>query len=166
MGAPRNQKLSPARRKGDRMSLKTLYNTDFAAWSDQTAALIRAGQFAEIDFQKVAEEIEDMGKSERAAVWSHLNRLLLHKIKQIIQPERDSASWRVSIESARQAIRQRIKSSPSLRPYLQQNLQEIYREAIKLALIETEMEFAAVPDECPWDLGALLDEPPKEALAN
>jgi hypothetical protein len=142
------------------MAGKTLYDTDFAEWSVHTAALIRAGRFDEIDAENVAEEIEDLSKSERSAVWSHLNRLLLHKIKQIIQPERDCASWQVSMESARQALRQRIKLSPSLRPYLEQNLQEIYQEAIALALIETGLEHAAVPDECHWDLDTLLESKP------
>jgi hypothetical protein len=133
-----------------------LYETDFAEWSARTAALIRSGRFHEVDAESVAGEIEDLGKSERSAVRSHLNRLLLHKIKQIVQPERDGASWQVSIASARQAIRDRIKSSPSLGPYLQQNLQDIYQEAVELALIETGLEHAAVPEECPWNLDALL----------
>jgi hypothetical protein len=67
---------------------KTLYDTDFAEWSAGTAALIRSGRFNEIEAESVAEEIEDLGKSERSAVWSHLSRLLLYKIKQILQPER------------------------------------------------------------------------------
>ncbi len=138
------------------MFAECLYDVDFAEWSARTADLIRSGRFNEIDAGNVAEEIEDLGKSERAVVWSRLNRLLLPKIKQTIQPERDCASWRVSIESARQAIRQRIKFSPSLRPYLERNLQEIYQEAIELALIETGLEHAAVPAECHWDLDTLL----------
>src|SRR4051794_9481498 len=109
---------------------KTLYDTDFAEWSRRTAALIRAGRFTEIEVENVAEEIEDLGKGERSAVWSHLNRLLLHKIKQIIQPERDCSSWQVSIASSRQTIERLIKTSPSLRPYLQQILQETYEEAL------------------------------------
>src|ERR1035438_8668610 len=92
----------------------------------------------------------------RSAPWAHLSRLLLHKIKQVLQPERDCASWWVSITSSRQAIRRLIQSSPSLRPYIQQNLQEIYQDALELALIETGLEHAAVPAECPWDLDTLL----------
>ena len=135
---------------------KSLYDTDFAEWSARTAALIRSGRFNEIDAESVAEEIEDLGKSECSAAWSHLSRLLLHKIKQVLQPERDCASWWVSITSSRQAIRRLIQSSPSLRPYIQQNLQEIYQDALELALIETGLEHAAVPAECPWDLDTLL----------
>jgi|SRR5471030_1029448 Domain of unknown function DUF29 len=135
---------------------KTLYDTDFAEWSARTAELLRAGRYDELDIENVAEEIETLGRNEHSAVQSHLTRLLLHKIKQIIQPERDGPSWQVSIASARQALRDRIEGSPSLRTYLQKRLQKIYRDAVELALIETGLEHAAVPDECPWALDALL----------
>jgi hypothetical protein len=135
---------------------KTLYETDFAEWSVRTAALIRAGRFSEIDTESVAEEIEDLSKSQQSAIWSHLSRLLLHKIKQIIQPERDCASWQVSIASSRQSIQRLIKISPSLQPYIQQILQETYKQALEIALIETGLEHAAVPEQCPWDLDTLL----------
>jgi hypothetical protein len=34
--------------------IKTLYETDFAEWSDRTAELLRAGRFAEVDIENVA----------------------------------------------------------------------------------------------------------------
>jgi hypothetical protein len=32
----------------------------------------------------------------------------------------------------------------------------VYQDALELALIETGLEHAAVPNECPWALDALL----------
>jgi hypothetical protein len=49
---------------------KNLYDTDFAEWAGRTADLLRGGRLAEVDLQNVAEEIEDLGKSERSAVRS------------------------------------------------------------------------------------------------
>jgi hypothetical protein len=136
--------------------MKSLYDTDFAEWSDRTAELLRARRFDEADIENVAEEIQSLSKSEQSAVWSFLQLLLMHKIKRIIQPEGDGASWRVSIEKARQALENRIADSPSLRSYLQVNLQKIYRQAVTLALLETDLEHAAVARQCPWDLDTLL----------
>ena len=65
------------------------YRGTTPADAERTAELIRSGPFSEIDAESVAEEIEDLGKNQRSAAWSHLNRLLLHKIKQSIQP----AQW-------------------------------------------------------------------------
>jgi len=141
---------------------KTLYETDFAEWSSQTAGKLRAGRLEDLDLENVAEEIESLGRNEHAAVRSQMKRLLMHKLKQMIQPERDGTSWRLSIADARQTILSHIKDSPSLRKYLRDNLQEFYRDALELALIETDQAAAAepvpgpVPTDCPWTLDALL----------
>src|ERR1700683_2873050 len=96
-------------------AIQTLYDTDFAEWADRTAELLRARQFGDIDWESVVEEIETLGRSERAAVRSRLRRMLLHLIKQRVQPEPDVASWRSSAASARSEIRNDIRDSPSLR---------------------------------------------------
>jgi len=135
---------------------KSLYDTDFAEWSDRTAELLRSGRFDEVDMENVAEEIASLGKAERKAVRSQLQRLMMHKIKQQIQPERESKSWSASIAEARQAILEDLEDSPSLRLHLQQNLRKIYHRAVELALIETRLDHAPMRDECPWDLDSLL----------
>ena len=48
----------------------TAYDTDFAAWAAEQAGLLRAGLVNSIDFRNLAEEIEDMGKSEQRAMES------------------------------------------------------------------------------------------------
>ena len=54
--------------------MKTLSDTDFAEWAARTGGLLRRGRFTEVDLQNVADEIEDLGKSERSAVRSQLRR--------------------------------------------------------------------------------------------
>ncbi len=136
---------------------KTLYNTDFAEWAARTAELVRAGRIEEVDLMHLAEEIEDLGKCERKAVRSQLRRMLLHLIKQEIQPDRDGATWRASVADARQEIVDDLADSPSLRPYLEVHLQEIYRQAVALAVIETGAA-TTVPEQCPYTLDQLLKE--------
>jgi hypothetical protein len=41
------------------------YDTDFYAWANEQAALLRAGKLAEADLPHIAEEIESMGKAEK-----------------------------------------------------------------------------------------------------
>jgi hypothetical protein len=120
----------------------SLYDTDFAEWAKRTAALIRSGRFSEVDAESVAEEIEGLSKSEQSAVRSSLGILLVHKIKQLIQPERDNVIWRVSIANSRQALEDRLEASPSLRSHLETSLQKIYSRSISLALLETGLEHA------------------------
>ena len=139
-------------------TIKTLYDTDFAAWAAHTAKLLRAGRLDELDLENVAEEIEDLARSLHRAIRSQFVRMLKHKIKQMIQPERDGTSWRGSIAGAMVEIQSLLEDSASLRPYLAQNLQRFYRQAGKLAVIETGLEHAEIPEKCPWTLESLLTE--------
>jgi len=140
---------------------KTLYDTDFVEWTARTAELIREGRLGEVDLENLAEEIADLGNSERSAVASQLSRMLMHLVKERIQPERAGASWRSSIVDARREIWFKIENSPSLRSYLAERLKKIYRQAVRDALDETNLTEHAreldIPKECPYTLDALLE---------
>ena len=41
-----------------------LYDEDLYSWAKRNAALLRDGRLSEIDIEHIAEELEDMGKSE------------------------------------------------------------------------------------------------------
>src|SRR5580658_6885656 len=136
---------------------KSLYDTDFVEWSTRTADLLRRGRLAGLDLENVAEEIEDLGKSERSAVRSQLRRMLVHLVKSRIQPERSGAIWRGSVASARTEILDHFGDSPSLRKHTEINLQRIHREAVELALVETNLAAHEanphIPEECPYTPG-------------
>jgi hypothetical protein len=139
---------------------KTLYETDFVEWSKRTAELLRGGRFDEAELEHAAEEIEDLGRCERSAVASQLQRMLMHLVKQRIQPERDGISWRRSITEGRSEIEYRFDDSPSLRSFAQENLQQIYRRAVRDALLKTGLtahrSALNLPEICPYSLIDLL----------
>jgi hypothetical protein len=41
------------------------YETDFYAWANQQAALLRSGKLSAADIGHIAEEVESMGKSRK-----------------------------------------------------------------------------------------------------
>ena len=136
---------------------KTLYETDYVEWADTMAALLRAGRLSEIDMENVAEEIEDLGKAARRAVRSQLKRLLMHLIKQRIQPERAGTSWRVSIQNARGEILNDSMDAPSLERHLADVLENVYQLAVSEAMEETGISRRElISDRCPWNLDELL----------
>jgi Domain of unknown function DUF29 len=137
---------------------KTLYDTDFAVWSSHTAELLRAGRVGEVDLEHVAEEIEDLGKSERSAVASLLFQIILHQATRKIQPERDGASWRHSIVTSQFNIERKLEDSPSLTRFLADNLESVYLRAARGARRETGIREAALPLRCPFTLDQLLEE--------
>ena len=65
--------------------LKRLYQRDFAAWSKQQAEALRAagrgGSNQPLDWENLAEEIEDLGISQRSALRSQILRIIQHLVK-------------------------------------------------------------------------------------
>ena len=136
---------------------KTLYDTDFVEWTAHTADLLRSGRLSEVDLEHVAEEIEDLGKRDRANVESFVFRILVHQIKRKIQPQRDGSSWRKSITSSQPILSRKLGDSPSLRRFLGNELQNIYRKAIRAAAFETGVEPQGLPETCPFTVDQLIE---------
>ena len=65
--------------------MTSLYEADFAAWIGQQVRAIRkvaqSGTNLPIDFENVAEELADMGRSEKRALKSALVRIIEHLLK-------------------------------------------------------------------------------------
>lgn len=61
----------------------TLYDTDFYLWTQAQAAALRAraGSDKTLDYDRLAEEIEDLGKSDYRAVTSAVRLILEHLYK-------------------------------------------------------------------------------------
>ncbi|AFZ56685.1 DUF29 domain-containing protein [Anabaena cylindrica FACHB-243] len=75
--------------------------------------LLQEGQMTEA-YNILESLAESMGRSEKRAVISQLTRLMLHIIKWKCQPEKRSASWVISIRSARREIADSQEEMPSL----------------------------------------------------
>ncbi|KAA6187328.1 DUF29 domain-containing protein [Thiohalocapsa marina] len=134
------------------------YDGDFYAWTLQTAQRLRSGCLDGVDLAQVAEEIEDMGKSDRRALESHLKVLMLHLLKWRHQPSHRGISWRLSIANARDEIAAILRDSPSLRPRLAELAASRYAGARRQAMLETGLAPSVFPDTCPFSIEQLLQE--------
>ena len=134
-----------------------LYDADVIAWAEQQVALLRAGRLEELDIAHIAEEIEDVGKSEQRELASRMTVLLMHLLKWQYQPERRGSSWRYTIAAQRHAIAVRIKRTPSLQATLRDPAwwEELWADAVAAATAETGL--GDIPATCPWALGAIQD---------
>jgi hypothetical protein len=135
-----------------------LYDRDYYAWLMDQATHVRARRFDKLDYEHLAEELEDMGRSERRAVESHLKNLLLHLLKCSLQPKRRSLSWLDSIANARDAITDLLHESPSLRPALPEMLSRQYPRARRSAALQSDIAETDFPDACPFSLDEILDQ--------
>jgi hypothetical protein len=141
----------------------TLYDDDILLWSEHQADLLRrtaAGErvnSAELDWPNIAEEIEDVGRSERSTVQSHLVQALLHDLKSEAWPlARDVPHWRAEAVGRRDDARRSF--SPSMAQRI--DVEKLYREALRR--VPETMDGTAplpVPAVCPLTPDELLAEP-------
>ena len=138
------------------MSNTTLYETDFYAWANEQAELLRAGRLAEADIAHIAEEIERMGKSEKRELVSRLTVLLLHLLKWRYQPAWRGISWETSIANSRDDLADHLADNPSLRAKLDEAIVAAYRRARREAISETGLAKDAFPASCPWSFDQVM----------
>jgi hypothetical protein len=142
-------------------SLSSLYERDYYEWIERNVHAIREGRVQEVDWSNVAEELEDMGKSEKRALRSQLARLIAHLLKWAYQTKRrptSQNSWRATIKHARESINEILDESPSLRPQLPQMVPAGYRDALAQVLEETGLPEQTFPATCPWNLEQMVAE--------
>ena len=130
----------------------TSYEKDVLAWAIEQAALLRAGKFSALDIEHIAEEIEDVGKSEQRELANRMAVLLAHLLKWQYQPERRGASWQRTIREQRRAIAEHLEETPSLKRSLLDEhwLRKTWADAVARAVGETDLD--VFPDACPWTM--------------
>ncbi|WP_395458367.1 DUF29 domain-containing protein [Azospirillum melinis] len=140
------------------------YDTDFLAWTEEQARLLREAARERIntpiDWENVAEEIESMGRSELRAVESALVRVIEHLLKLEYSPATDPrGDWKVSVLEHRDRVARDLSASPSLRGRI--DIADIYKSGRKIAALGLErdgLRLSDLPPDCPYSLDQLLDE--------
>ena len=135
--------------------MSTRYDTDVVAWASEQARFLRTGRFDQLDIEHLAEEIEDVGKSEQRELANRMAVLLAHLLKWQYQPERQGASWRNTIRAQRKEVLYLLDEAPSLRGKLVEArwLDMVWAKAVAQAGDETGLEHW--PETLPW---AMADE--------
>jgi Domain of unknown function DUF29 len=139
-------------------SQPTLYNRDFHQWTQVMADAIRSGDWANLDIENLAEELESLGRQQRQELRNRLGILLGHLLKWQLQPQHRSKSWRLTLREQRLQIRFLLKDNPSLKPYLADAIEEGYALALLLVAKETPLEIEDLPDVCPYSLEEAIDD--------
>lgn len=134
------------------------YETDFYTWTQQQAALLKAGRFNEADIENIIEEIETMGRSEKRSVESRLTVLLQHLLKWEHQPQRRGRSWLLTIREQRLRFFKLLNENPGLKPQLSDILRSAYEIALLNAASETNIDEIDFPAECPWTFEQIIDQ--------
>jgi len=126
------------------------YDNDVIAWANEQARLLRADCFDALDIEHIADEIEDVSRSEQRALASRLSVLLAHLLRWHFQPTRRGASWEVTVRNQRKAITLHLKQVPSLKAKLSDAewWEVVWGDAISLAA--RDVGTGAFLECCPW----------------
>jgi hypothetical protein len=137
---------------------------DFYAWTQHQAEVLRTMPVADnrFDREHVAEEIEDLGKSERDAVRSQIRRIIEYLLKLAYSPaEQPRFDWMHSVSDARAALEDKL--SPTLRRDVEARLERLYVQARRNAALSLHNfgehgAAQAFPDKCPYSLDDICQE--------
>jgi hypothetical protein len=143
-----------------------LYERDFYAWTQEQAKELR--RFARtrpnlpLDLAHLAEEIRDLGKSERNAVFSLAEQIIRHFLLIEHSPARElRLHWMDEVDEFRAQIER--KMSPTIRRHLKRELDEVFararrRLARKLRRHGEDRAAESLPAECPYTIEQVLGE--------
>lgn len=134
--------------------MATLYQTDYHAWALEQARKLRQGE--PIEAENIAEELEDLGRSQRQQLVNRLAVLIAHVLKWEHQPSLRSKSWMGTIREQQKRIQSLLDDMPSLQPLLLSSIANAYSIAVTFASTETGIVEEDFPAECPNSVHDLL----------
>ncbi len=134
------------------------YETDFHAWIENQAAILKSGKLASLDVQHLIEELDSMSARERRELINRLSVLLAHLLKWQYQPDRRCTSWRLTINEQRRQLALLLDDNPSLAKRISEFLPRSYQNATRAALDETGFLKSPFPMECAYAMTEIMDE--------
>jgi hypothetical protein len=143
---------------------RSLYRTDYYAWTKDQAAKLRALAAARVnstlDLENLAEEVESLGRSDLNTVRSQVRRIIEHLLKLEFSPSmppRDD--WRHSLAQARDEVEDHITAS--MAPEVTADLDRLFGRARRDAALGLRRHGGreaaqALPTTCPYSLDQIV----------
>jgi hypothetical protein len=128
----------------------SLYDTDYLAWTRAQAEAVRRRSTNEVDWENLAEEIDDLGKAVTGELKSRYIVLIAHLLKWMFQPAKRSVSWETTVKQQRIAIEEHVEANPSLKSSDADLFGRAYRQARLKAARETKLGERAFPETPPF----------------
>ena len=137
--------------------------SDFYAWTREQAAALRAVRPARVDWERIAEALDDMGDSELGALENDLARVIEYLLKLQYSPASDPRNgWVLSVVEHRARIESAYQRSGTLARKLPDLLPPAWNRARKIAATSLELfdgiDPAALPAACPYSLDEIQSD--------
>lgn len=142
------------------MNSAVLYETDFYAWATQQAQWLRENKLDALDMEHLAEEMENVGLSEKRQLQHRLEVLVAHLLKLGYLDrwkEDNERVWKLTVKEQRRRIVLCLQDNPSLKSHLPKYLAEIYPSAVYQIILPYKLNETDFPAICPYTLEQILD---------
>ena len=145
--------------------MRTLYEQDEHAWIEQQIALMRAGKLDQLDGNNLVLFLSDMMIRDRRELRSRVTYLLVYLLK--IQHLSEPLTPRMvnSVIGQQQEINTLLAAVPSLQKHVPGVFESGYRDAVRQASVESDVDPSRFPAESPWNLQELIDMEPFDLIA-
>lgn len=142
------------------------YEDDVRTWALEQAQLLRLGRFSELDLPNIIEEIEGIGLDMQLQLRFHYRDLVAALLEWQFAPDHRTPELDREILDARIGVLEEERESRFLRDNAAQVVEEIYPQAVKLAMTATGFPRERFSYECPYALPMLRDLDALPAPAN
>ena len=140
---------------------RTLYNTDYNLWIEETVQKLQAKDFETIDLENLIDEVSDLSRREKKKLKNLLIKLFEHLLKLTYwesEREYNKGHWQGEIRNFRQQINDELGDSPSLKPYLQDIFVECYQKGKAIACDRSQLPLSTFPSSPIGNVEQILDE--------
>lgn len=138
--------------------LKKIYEIDEHLWLEETIKLLKSKQLEELDLEHLIEELEDLGRRDKAKVAGLLEQVIRHLLLlQYWQEEYqyNSGHWKAEVRGFRNQLKRNLTTN--LSHFLEKELASIYEDALGYVIEKTEGKLDNLPQNCTYTLDQLLD---------
>ncbi|HEY9296260.1 MAG TPA: DUF29 domain-containing protein [Phormidium sp.] len=139
------------------IDLKTLYETDEFEWLQLTIQLLKNRQLDSLDLENLIEELEELSRRDKSEVSSLLKQIIIHLLLLEYwtnERELNANHWRSEIYGFRDQLDETLTTT--LRNYLEENLDSIYKRALGRVQQKTG-NTVKFPLECLYSFEQVLD---------
>jgi len=138
---------------------KSLYESDFLLWTQDTIAKLRAKDFDHVDLENLLEEIEALGNSYRDELESRLEILIEHCLKRlVVDMPQEFNGWERTIREQRRRLKRRLQKTPSLKTRWDESVLEAFEFAVET--LRDDYPQYQFPDTWPFrrDMDTMLNQ--------
>lgn len=141
--------------------INSLHDQDFYSWAKEQATLLKNGQVNLLDYENLAEELDDMGSNHESALESAIREALLHLLKlKYSSAEYPRNGWLISVSKQRVQLESTIRRNPGLKSKLDLIFLDAWKDARKLAIFACRVynEYPNIPENSPFSLDDVRNE--------